>query len=130
MLQYLMSNKIKSHSYSFAHENSTFMLNRLIKQRSFVHIQSPPDRLLGFPVTQPLWLLQVGVPFKLLYSYCMHCSSCHSSCRVLAKVLQHAVPTAVLLHQTVYNLKHSFRNLDVLCALRYCLLTNNLCRTR
>ena len=35
----------------------------------------------------PLWLQQVGVPLRVLYSYCIR-SSCQSSCRVSSEYLQ------------------------------------------
>ena len=50
-----------------------------------VHMQIPPDRLHGSHNTVLMWLLQVGVPLRVLWGYsaATGCSSsCHSSIRV------------------------------------------------
>ena len=50
------------------------------------------------------WLLQIGSTLegisRVLCNYCMHSSSCYSSCRVPSKAPQHIVATAVLCYQT------------------------------
>ena len=64
----------------------------------FIHIQIPPmyiSPITQYPVATTSWSTFEGT-LRVLYSYCMCSSSCHSSRRVPSKELQLAVSTAVL----------------------------------
>ena len=62
------------------------------------HIQIPSDWLhRSHLYTVQLWLLHIGVPLRILSSYCMRGCSCHTSCGVkISGVLQPVLATVVL----------------------------------
>ena len=78
----------------YLHSTQCFIYSLVLK---VLHMKIPPSAYVDLiKCTVSLWLLQVGVPLKVLCSYCGRSNRACSSCRVPSKVLNLAVATAVL----------------------------------